>query len=470
VVWLLFADRELPGASHRSDRIQTGIRRPKPGFLNIGTHIAKWGRKMAPPDNLNANGGSGGSPWNIIRSLDQRKTEISKYGYAVLGLFAIAATIATWAKGGNLVQIIVLVFLVFGLAIAVWAFQKMAKARSKFWKAIGLVAAVVVLVSVLSVFVVILKYIITGTPQNLDRFFGEVELPGRVFGASIESKATNALIVRWDPYRDPEAKIFVSYGLAASEAELTNHGQFNTDTVSTTISGLEPQTKYRIRLVAEVHGRRSEPVEIKTFTNANLFRIGEINNYTMLYTGGLTSDGIATSDDAEIVFLRNSPYDKWVYRGAIKQGKPFGWGELKSRSNKCDLEPPNCSLEFRQDGTITGNCTLFLKILKIDNHFQKIDCLKYTGAVANAADPGDMVKSNSVGPYIVELKGRGEIENLGNNDEVQIKGSLEDGLLNGWVRMNNESEGLYNYGQYHRGRKKKVLTLIATIHLAIGQP
>src|SRR6202051_1911838 len=114
---------------------------------------------------------------DIDRYAKKAPPNITKYGYAVLFLFAIVSTVAGWSEG-RLGTFILIAVVVIGFMFALFAFDRMARSEQPIWHLLGVCFSSIAVAGVLVAFLGTLSYILSGWPPFVGTWFGKkVEEP-----------------------------------------------------------------------------------------------------------------------------------------------------------------------------------------------------------------------------------------------------------------------------------------------------
>jgi Fibronectin type III domain len=365
----------------------------------------------------------------VEQGLDSASRSVTKWAYTALVLFAIAAVAATWFLG-NVASLIITGVVVFGFSFAVYGFDRIQRSRDRFWQALGKALTSLILVSMSALFIWILFYIGTGSPEALDFWFRpgfRVETPAGVKAAPggrktenqshqssamvrsqwpsdsfsglaswavslvssatvtsalaqarLEADPTTSITVTWDP-KLPEGTLIELSIKKQSDVEFPAPlARVPADQGGKTITNLETGTAYQIKVNAVQRGRRSSPEIVDAATDAVGLLLSErLSRWEIRYTGPLQSNGAVTTDRGTITFRQARRWERdvsrwkakgWIYRGGVKDGKPNGPGAFEEDANECGLEcGTQCRGTFAQWGMESGFCKIYLGFITAEH-------------------------------------------------------------------------------------------------------
>lgn len=398
------------------------------------------------------------TPGNRIWSLAPKS--ITDWGYALLVLLTVVSVVTGLVKSGSFISVIITIVMVFGLFIALWAFDRMTKSRDRFWKWTGKFAGGVVIVAMVATFVSILTYIAFGQPAWMDAWFR----PGYVIegptgtGVSLGSRtdegparANTVSRFAWfispaladdQIERDPRFTVTVTWSpnmqaRTMIEVSIKRHGQIegfpppikalDAGVGSATIGGLSEGTTYDLQIVARRDGRRSKPQAFRITTNADHHTVAMFDGFVASYTGAMDIKGRPSATSAYVLLTPqqgSTSRTRWVYTGGFADGLPDGIGSLTTDPLDCTEAAcgTRCTGTFKHGTVVSASCSLTL------DYFQGRsvgsasailygDISTYKGSIVGAGSAALLALSKNdrpgptahLGPFAVWIHGAGHM-------------------------------------------------------------
>jgi hypothetical protein len=403
----------------------------------------------------------------VVHELKQYPQNFARIANGVLLLFAIASVIAGWGRS-DLGTFILIAAVVFGFALGVLGFERLARARSVFYARLGMVLITLTLGAILSLFVTVLVYVGTGSPIWLDTFFHPGP-PAAAPKASIDEVSDRRLVLRLEPYQDDRATIEASLFAHGGEFPIAEPQRVRATTERVYFESLTPATVYRVRIVAMVRGRPSSPLDLWHATNAvdlqvEPFGDAGANSTDILYSGPINLHGQPDGSSATLKFVNVSTGGEWTYLGPVRQGRPHGRGSLSrtlaGSSDGCPGPYEGCfsmceTIDFNFGELVSGECSLVVNPAtwrEGQRSFQVEGWGNFFGHVAGASEDHNRSEISSlIGPFPVVFHGKGVLHTA--LDDL-IAGSWSRGALNGpgSVVLSTSEE---RHGEFENGLLKK---------------
>ncbi|MBY5396975.1 fibronectin type III domain-containing protein [Rhizobium leguminosarum] len=408
---------------------------------------------------------------------------ITDWGYALLVLLSIVSVLTGLAKSGSVISVVITIVIVFGLFVALWAFDRMTKSRDPWWKWTGKIAGSVVIAAMIATFVSILSYIVVGRPAWMDAWFrpgyaidGPTLTNVNVGNLTIEvPKIANSVsMIDWffapamaqdQMARDPRSTLTVTWSPnmqagTTIEVSIRQHGdekgfpspatEVDAGVGRAIIEGLIEGTTYEVQVVARRDGRRSKPQAFQATTNADQHPVPMFDGFVASYTGAMDKDGRPSAGAAHVLLTPQAgrlSQSSWFYDGGFASGFPEGHGTLTTDPNQCTEEicGSRCTGTFKRGSVVSATCSLtldgFQNPSNVDNNaIIYNDVSKFDGQVSGAenevltalAEKDRPKPSALLGPFAIWLNGPGHLRGQDSEyvdvyDGTWVLGSFDKG-------------------------------------------
>lgn len=381
---------------------------------------------------------------------------IRNYGFAVLFLFGISAVVAAWST--DLTTLIVIAIFVFGFAVLLLGFERMARSKELFYKRLGAGLVTFTSLVVMTAFAWFIYLVATG---QLKAVLAGLPPPQPVIRAI--STTNNAIELTLDPLGSKYDKLDVRvWTVAPGKRVEFRNVRVTEDRV--VLEELTQATVYHVMLSARrLIGSSSPPVERLLATPAVGFRLAkDIDgslSWDATYTGPVTTEHKLTATSAHIDYTRDDTV--WRYTGPVVDGQPHGIGLLSLNPVKAGMScatapdgamcPDHCrAAEFNAGVLVKATCTLSFERTQWYEDKTLVTSAKgsYQGEVGPAFS---LSPSLELGRHPASFAGRGILRTY--EGEV-LDGTWKNSALHGPATARLRG-GELRQGIFENGRLKK---------------
>jgi hypothetical protein len=400
-----------------------------------------------------------GSPLQVVGwAAKFTPANIRNYGFAVLFFFGISAVIAAWDT--DPATLIVIAIVVFGFAVLLLGFERIARSEDRFYKWLG--AALVVFTS-LVVLLAFAWFIYLAATGGLKAVLAQLPPPQPVIQAI--NATENAIELALDPllarkYDKLEVRAWI---VAPGEHVEVRNIKVTEDRVI--LEELAQATVYKLTLsTRRLFGSSSAPVERLVTTPAVNYRLARGSDgplsWDATYTGPVTTDRKLTATSARIDYTRDSTV--WRYQGPVFDGRPHGIGVLDLNPAKAAMIctsapddaacPDRCKMaKFDSGALVTATCTLRFERSQWYEGQERVTRGRgrYEGEVGPDYGP---TRSFELGPHPASFSGQGILR----TEEGEVldgnwRNSALDGLAAARLREGDLREGVFENGRLKKG-------------------
>lgn len=392
----------------------------------------------------------------VIQAGKFTPTNIRNYGFAVLFLFGISAVVAAW--GTDLTTLIVIAILVFGFAVLLLGFERMARAEDVYFRRLG--AGLVTFTS-LVVVIAFAWFIYLAATGQLKAVLAGLPPPKPVIRAAHITE--DAVELTLDPLTSKYDQLNVRVWIVApgKRAEVRS---FRITGDRVVLNELAQATVYQVTLsTRRLAGSNSAPVEQLFATPAVDFRlakdvVGPLG-WDATYTGPVTTERKFTATSAHIDYTRDGAV--WRYTGPVVDGQPHGIGVLNMNPSQAAMNcaaapdvamcPDRCrTAEFNAGSLVKAFCTLSFERTQWYEGQALVTRAKgsYQGEVEPDTSPSRILE---LGRHPASFSGRGILR----TDEGEVlDGNWKNSALNGPATASLRG-GELRQGVFENGRLKK---------------
>ena len=370
------------------------------------------------------------TPASVLNSVPSKvPSNIAKWGYAALFLFAVAASVVSFAGTNQFPLLVISAILVFGFAVALYAFDRMIRSTVRVWQIAGTVLALVAIGVVLAAFVASVFFLIM-KPAYFRKMIG---LPEVALAPVTDSRAqvlsVSKVRLYWRSVQGA-SQVLIKTHLAGGQEVASISSRANAGVQD--IDGLLPQTNYRFDLFHVTEDGASSATQIYAWTDAD--RLQVVSNtklkYSYEYSGALSQKTGRPAD-------RTTPVETTIgealrYAGGILNGELHGAAKVSAIDGgaectaKFDEGTPNfeaCSLPLKPSGGTSAP------------NWERLGSATYSGGVRAASD-SDSGRIELIGPFKVVMHGSGRLVGSGGYIEV---GQFDAGHLDSGVTLNDRA-------------------------------
>src|SRR5437879_6999913 len=106
---------------------------------------------------------------NSLPGAERAPRSATRFGYAVLFLFAVVGAIFGSTHGIRIATLVLLACIVIGFMLSLFAFDRIARSRDRLWRLVGAILSIATLTAIVAIFGCVLIYLASGHPSFIGK-------------------------------------------------------------------------------------------------------------------------------------------------------------------------------------------------------------------------------------------------------------------------------------------------------------
>jgi hypothetical protein len=374
--------------------------------------------------------GSATTPASVLKGVPKKvPSNIAKWGYAALFLFAVAASVVSFVSANQIPLLFITAILVFGFAVALYAFDRMIRSTVRIWQLAGTVLALLAIGIVLAAFAASVYFLIM-KPAYFRKMIGLPEVAlAPVVDISSQVLSTSKVRLSWRPLPGP-SQVLIRIHLVGGQEVASISVSANSG--ARDINELLPQKNYRFDLFHITEDGTSSAAQTLAWTDADKMQVTSKSSprYVYLYSGALSQKTGLPAD-------QSTPIEAFIgetlrYVGGILNGELHGFARLSALDGSAE-----CTARFDEGTPNFEICNLPLKPKggASSPNWERLGPARYSGNV-RAATSSDSGRTEAIGPFAVVMHGSGRVVGSGGYSE---EGKFNAGHLDTGVTLNDRA-------------------------------